>query len=275
VAASSLFVPPSQWLQSSPRAQSAHILVVTGYIATTSTGTPTTLGRDGSDYSASIFAALLEARSVTIWTDVDGVYSANPAQVRSAIILPEMSYDEASELAYFGAKVLHPKTMTPVVMHNIPVWIRNTFNAAHPGSCIISAKSIAQRERDEAKSLLKKSPSMDTVVGYGVRGFSEISNLSLLIVEGTGNSESCPVFCTQGALQQMQARECGLARVSSHDLNSTLSLYEAVPLEKRMYNGVRACLQLSNNRARLVAHSFVHPSMMVASEFSRFSESIS
>jgi aspartokinase/homoserine dehydrogenase 1 len=174
-----------RWLVATPAAAAARIIVVTGYIATTATGTPTTLGRDGSDYSASIFAALLRARSVTIWTDVDGVYSANPGQVRSAVILPEMSYDEASELAYFGAKVLHPKTMTPVVMHSIPVWIRNTFNHQHPGSCIVSGETISVREQKQ-KGVMRKSPSMETVVGYGVRGFSEISNLCLLIVEGTG-----------------------------------------------------------------------------------------
>lgn len=177
----------SAWLESSPSARNARIIVVTGYIATTSNGTPTTLGRDGSDYTASIFAALLRSRSVTIWTDVDGVYSANPSQVKDAVILPELSFHEASELAYWGAKVLHPKTMTPVVRHNIPIWIRNTFNAAHPGSCILSGKTLAEHDAERRSSAaLKKSPSMNAVIGYGVRGFSEISNLSLLIVEGTG-----------------------------------------------------------------------------------------
>lgn len=185
--------------------------MVTGYIAVTSTGTPTTLGRDGSDYSASILASLLRARSVTIWTDVDGVYSANPGQVREAVILPEMSYDEASELAYFGAKVLHPKTMTPLVRAAIPVWIRNTFNPSHPGSYIAGGEEIHTRDRAASAAAraaaaaagLKKSPSSESVVGYGVRGFSEISRLCLLIVEGTGMI-GVPGVCARlfGALRQ-------------------------------------------------------------------------
>jgi aspartokinase/homoserine dehydrogenase 1 len=102
--------------------------VVTGYVASNIHGVATTLQRDGSDYSAAIMGRLLQSTNVTIWTDVDGVLSADPRRVPMAHALPEVSYNEAMELAYFGAKVIHPKTMQPAISANpqIPIFIRNT-----------------------------------------------------------------------------------------------------------------------------------------------------
>ena len=110
--------------------------VITGFVGSDRDGLPTTLGRNGSDYSASIFGALLDATEVHIWTDVDGVMSGDPRRVPEAKIIDEMSYSEAMELAYFGAKVIHPQTMAPAVGRGIPIRIRNTFNATHPGTKI-------------------------------------------------------------------------------------------------------------------------------------------
>eukprot|EP00004_Rigifila_ramosa_P024338 TRINITY_DN7024_c0_g1_i1.p1 TRINITY_DN7024_c0_g1~~TRINITY_DN7024_c0_g1_i1.p1 ORF type:complete len:378 (-),score=76.34 TRINITY_DN7024_c0_g1_i1:35-1168(-) len=107
------------------------VVVITGFIASTAKGAPTTLKRNGSDYSGSIFGALLHAGSIVIWTDVDGVFSADPRYVKDATMLPAMTYDEACELAYFGAKVIHPHTMGPAVMHKIPIFIRNTSTHTH------------------------------------------------------------------------------------------------------------------------------------------------
>ena len=87
----------------------------------------TTLGRNGSDYSASIFGSLLDAQEIVIWTDVDGVLSADPRLVPEAQVIDALSYNEAMELAYFGAKVIHPSTMAPAVQKRIPIWIKNTF----------------------------------------------------------------------------------------------------------------------------------------------------
>src|SRR5690554_5556217 len=106
------------------------IAVITGFIASDRDGLPATLGRNGSDYSASIFGALLGAAEVNIWTDVDGVMSGDPRRVPEATVIPRISYNEAMELAYFGAKVIHPQTMAPAVAHKIPLRIRNTFNLA-------------------------------------------------------------------------------------------------------------------------------------------------
>src|SRR5678816_451922 len=110
--------------------------IVTGFIGATAEGKLTTLGRGGSDYSATILGAALDATEVIIWTDVDGVLSADPRLVQQARILNEISYNEAAELAYFGAKVLHPKTLRPVTEAGIPVWIRNSFAPENKGTKI-------------------------------------------------------------------------------------------------------------------------------------------
>jgi aspartokinase/homoserine dehydrogenase 1 len=142
----------------------ADFLVITGFIAATHAGIATTLKRNGSDFSASIFAALLGADAVTIWTDVDGVLSADPRRVPDALVIPELSYQEAAELAYFGAKVVHPNTMFPAITRGIPVWIKNTFNP-HARGTRISAASPAT---------------------LPVKGFATIEDMTLVNVEGTG-----------------------------------------------------------------------------------------
>ncbi len=139
------------------------VLVITGYVAATIEGVPATLGRNGSDYSASIFAALLEAEGVHIWSDVDGVMSADPRFVPDAVLLDAISYHEASELAYFGAKIIHPATMGPAVERSIPVWIRNTFNPDGPGTRIHVSGSAQM-----------------------VKGLSTVESVALVNIEGTG-----------------------------------------------------------------------------------------
>ena len=113
--------------------------IVTGFIGATEEGKLTTLGRGGSDYSATILGAVLDASEVIIWTDVDGVLSADPRLVQQARILNEISYNEAGELAYFGAKVLHPKTLRPVTEAGIPVWIRNSYAPENRGTKITAS----------------------------------------------------------------------------------------------------------------------------------------
>ena len=117
-----------------PMLQRGVIPVVTGFIGATVDGELTTLGRGGSDYSATILGAALHADEVVIWTDVDGVLTSDPRIVPGACTIPEISYREAAELAYFGAKVLHPKTLRPLIQSEIPLWIRNTFSPEGPGT---------------------------------------------------------------------------------------------------------------------------------------------
>lgn len=119
-----------------PELQSNKIIVTQGFIGATEDGASTTLGRGGSDFSASIIGVALTAKEIQIWTDVDGMMTADPRVVPNAIVIPEVSFEEASELAYFGAKVLHPMTIAPAVEKNIPVRILNTINPESPGTII-------------------------------------------------------------------------------------------------------------------------------------------
>jgi bifunctional aspartokinase / homoserine dehydrogenase 1 len=139
-------------------------LVVTGFIARTPKGNQTTLGRNGSDYSGSIFGALLDAAEIIIWTDVDGVLSADPRLVPDAQVIDQLSYNEAMELAYFGAKVIHPQTMEPAVARDIPIFIRNTFAPEKRGT-LICAQPV---------SALK------------VKGITTIDPVALVNLEGAG-----------------------------------------------------------------------------------------
>jgi bifunctional aspartokinase / homoserine dehydrogenase 1 len=122
-----------------PLLQRGIIPIVTGFIGATAEGALTTLGRGGSDYSATILAAALDADEVVIWTDVDGLMTADPRAVPDARTISEISYREAAELAYFGAKVLHPKTLRPVIQSRIPLQIRNTFAPEQTGTKITPA----------------------------------------------------------------------------------------------------------------------------------------
>ncbi len=115
--------------------------VVTGFNGATADGRPTTLGRGGSDFSASILAGALDAEELWIWTDVDGIMTADPRLVKDAAVLSEVTYSEAAELAYNGAKVLHPRTLAPLVQKQIPVWSKNSFNLAAPGTKIVTSIS--------------------------------------------------------------------------------------------------------------------------------------
>ena len=121
-----------------PLLEKGEIPIVTGFNGATADGRPTTLGRGGSDYSASILAAALNASELWIWTDVDGIMSADPRLVPDARVLDTVTYSEAAELAYNGAKVLHPRTLAPLIERQIPVWSKNSFHLEHPGTRIVS-----------------------------------------------------------------------------------------------------------------------------------------
>lgn len=153
-----------QDFQSLVAADFGGIVVITGFIASDEGGKQTTLGRNGSDYSAAIFASLSDADELCIWTDVDGVMSADPNRVPEARVIERMSYNEAMELAYFGAKVIHPQTLGPVIEKDIPVVIRNSRNPSHPGSRI-------GRETDSSE---------------GIKGITAIGGMALVNIEGAG-----------------------------------------------------------------------------------------
>jgi aspartokinase/homoserine dehydrogenase 1 len=146
--------------------------IVTGFIAATPEGVQTTLGRGGSDYSATILGAALDAQETVIWTDVDGVKTADPRLVPEAQTIPEISYNEAAELAYFGAKVLHPNTLRPVTAAGVPVWIRNSFKPENPGTKI-TAKGMPTGGGVKALTAIK-DVTLVTVGGPGIVGLPDV-----------------------------------------------------------------------------------------------------
>jgi bifunctional aspartokinase / homoserine dehydrogenase 1 len=157
--------------------------VVTGFFGADTNGITTTLGRGGSDYSASILGSVLDAREIWIWTDVSGVLTADPRLVPSARTLGAISYDEATELAYFGAKVIHPKTMHPAADAGIPIWIKNTFKPDEAGTKI----STESAEYPVAKAIASISGlAAVTVEGRGQIGVSDVTARIFTSVGRTG-----------------------------------------------------------------------------------------
>lgn len=138
--------------------------IITGFISTSESGETTTLGRSGSDYTAAIFAGALQVSSLEIWTDVDGMMTADPRLVKKAFTIPTMSYEEAMELSHFGAKVIFPSTLLPAMAHNIPIWVKNTFHPEVDGT-LISAESTN---------------------GKLIKGISSMNGISLLNIQGSG-----------------------------------------------------------------------------------------
>jgi aspartate kinase len=167
-----------------PLLQGGVVPVVTGFVGATEEGINTTLGRGGSDYSAAILGAALQADEVQIWTDVNGVMTADPRIVPQARTIPEISFIEAAELAYYGAKVLHPKTMLPAVERDIPLRVLNTFQPNHAGTLVV-------REPRPSKSVAKaisaiKGLTMITVEGRGMLGVPGIAARTFTAVARAG-----------------------------------------------------------------------------------------
>lgn len=144
---------------------SGEILVAAGFIGRTESGEPSTLGRGGSDYTASLFAAALGASEIQFWTKVSGIMTADPSKISKALTISRLSYEEAMELCHFGAKVIDPRAMQPAMDHGIPIYIKNSFLPDHPGS-LISCNT---------------SPT-----DYAVTGIASISSISMLRLQGTG-----------------------------------------------------------------------------------------
>ena len=143
-----------------------NVVIIPGFIASNAAGETTTLGRGGSDYTAALLANFLEAKSLEIWTDVSGMFTANPKKVSQAKPIPKLSYQEAMELSHFGAKVIYPPTLQPIVKKQIPTYIKNTFDASAPGTQIDSHGN--------------------QINGEIVKGISHIEDVALITLEGSG-----------------------------------------------------------------------------------------
>jgi bifunctional aspartokinase / homoserine dehydrogenase 1 len=209
-----------------PLLEKGIVPVVTGFIGATDSGTLTTLGRGGSDYSATILGAALSATEVIIWTDVNGVLTADPRLVPEARTIPEISYREASELAYFGAKVLHPKTLRAVAQAGIPVWIRNSFAPEQTGT------KITPRGRSNGGGVKALTAIRDvaliTVGGPGIVGapdvvgrtFSttaEVHASILLISQSSSQNDICLIVAASDAKRTVEALRKEFAQDVAHE----------------------------------------------------------
>ncbi len=217
-------------------------LVITGFIAANRRGVQTTLGRNGSDFSASIFGALLEAHEIQIWTDVDGVLSADPRRVPDAKVIDSLSYLEAMELAYFGAKVIHPQTMAPAVRRGIPIWIRNTFAPEKSGTLIcarpdsqLPVKGITTIERIALINL--EGAGMIGVPGTAHRLFGALREEKISVILISQGSSEHSICCAVPSAEAERAaavvraafeRELKEGQIQSVDVDAELAIMAVV-----------------------------------------------
>lgn len=199
--------------------------IVTGFIGTSESGETTTIGRSGSDYTAAILAGALHASDLEIWTDVDGMMTADPRKVKKAFTVKEMTYQEAMELSHFGAKVIFPATMVPAMSNNIPIWIKNTFNPSFPGTRI--------GKDGNGKDLI-------------IKGISSMSKVSLLSVEGSGLQGVVGVSMRLfGALAREKVNVILISQASSEHsicfaVDSGAALVAKATIEKEFVHEIRS-----------------------------------
>lgn len=200
--------------------------VVTGFIGATRAGVPTTLGRGGSDYSCAILGDALDVGEVWFWKEVDGVLTTNPKVVPEASTLPRLTYGEMAELAYYGANVLHPKTVQPLVRRHIPIRIRNTFNPAHPGTLITDeqgpgvAKAVTAIK--DLSMITVGGPGMLGLAGVAARIFGAVARAGaniLLISQASSEQSVClAVPRAEAAAAVAELRRELAADFSAHDV---------------------------------------------------------
>ena len=208
-----------------PLIESGALPVITGFNGATADGRPTTLGRGGSDFSASILAAALDASELWIWTDVDGIMSADPRLVPDAQVLDEVTYAEAAELAYHGAKVLHPKTLAPLVERKIPVWSKNSFAPEKPGTRIVptvregsGARAVASMANVALVSIDPASPELNPVLVMA-RALDALAraDVEVLIVSSSSYRQNfCFLVRHEELDRTVQALESALALELAH-----------------------------------------------------------
>ncbi len=210
-----------------PLLEAGSLPVITGFNGATADGRPTTLGRGGSDFSASIVAAALDAAELWIWTDVDGIMSADPRLVPDAEVLDEVTYAEAAELAYNGAKVLHPRTLAPLAERKIPVWSKNSFAPSKPGTRIVAAISEEAARGARAVTsmanvaLVSVEPSSPELRGVQVmaRALDAIAraDVEVLVVSSSSYRQNfCFLVRGEELERSMQAMESALALELAH-----------------------------------------------------------
>jgi aspartokinase/homoserine dehydrogenase 1 len=264
--------------------------VTTGFIGATPEGVITTLGRGGSDYSAAIIGSVLPADDVWIWTDVDGIMTSDPRIVKDAKTLPEITYSEIAELAYYGAKVLHPKTIRPVVEAGIGLRICNTFNPTHPGTRLIANVPSDTKARNgqvvKAVTAIRnqrlvtiEGRGMLGVPGVAARAFGAVASTRTsvpLITQASSEQSICFAVPTESAMSVINALQAVFAdEIEDEDIDRVwmtedVSIITVVGVGMRHTPGVAGQVfsQLGNSKANVLAiaqgSSEVSISMVVA-----------
>ena len=241
------------------------IAIMPGFIGVNAKGEVTTLGRNGSDYSAAVLAVCAEAECCEIWTDVNGVYNADPRVIKDAQLLDYLSYQEAMELSYFGAKVLHPKTIGPIAQFHIPCLIKNTGNPEAPGTRIANETDDQQQVKaisnlDDLTMVNVSGPGMKGMVGMASRVFAAMSreNISMVLISQS-SSEYCISFCihtvdafrAEQSLKQEFELELLNGLLEPIELQSNLSIVSLVGDGMHQQRGVAAKLFSSLAQARV------------------------
>jgi bifunctional aspartokinase / homoserine dehydrogenase 1 len=250
-----------------PLVHSGMVPVVTGFIGSTEDGLTTTLGRSGSDYTGSIVGAALGCDEIWIWTDVDGVMTADPRYVKGAAVLPQISYREAAEMSYFGAKVIHPKTMLPAIENGIPIRIKNTFNPSHPGTLISRAANSTERivktitSIDNLSLLAVEGNGMVGVPGVSARIFAALARVHvnvMMISQASSEHNVCmaiPKRDCQRALKELRTEfEADIARKTIDDVR----LKDPVSIVAVVGEGMRGSHGIAGKTFSAVAHADVN-----------------
>ena len=237
-----------------PLLEAGTIPIVTGFNGATADGRPTTLGRGGSDFSASILAAALDATELWIWTDVDGIMTADPRLVPDARILDEITYSEAAELAYAGAKVLHPRTLAPLVEQGIPVWSKNSFAPEKPGTRIVPVLGAGNSGARAVTSmgnvaLVSLEPANAAVSGVHIMAQSldalDRANVEILAISSSSYRQSFCFLVRKEELEKAtEAIEAALALELAHgyvkgiDADTDVGLLAVVGEGMRGFSGL-------------------------------------
>jgi len=232
-----------------PLLEQGKLPVLTGFNGATADGRPTTLGRGGSDFSASILAAALDASELWIWTDVDGIMSADPRLVPDAQVLDEVTYVEAAELAYNGAKVLHPRTLAPLAEKKIPVWSKNSFAPEKPGTRIVpaiagggsGARAVTSMKNVALVSVEPGGPELNGVQ-IMARALDAVAraDVEILVVSSSSYRQNfCFLVRTEELDRTMQALESTLALELAHGYLSPIQVDSNVGLLAAVGEGMQ------------------------------------
>jgi aspartate kinase len=222
--------------------------VVTGFNGATADGRPTTLGRGGSDFSASILAAALDAQELWIWTDVDGIMTADPRIVPDVAVLDEVTYAEAAELAYNGAKVLHPRTLAPLVEKQIPVWSKNSFAPHKPGTKIVSSFDEPKGARAVTSmsdvALVSMEPANAVLSGTRLMARSldalALANVEILVITSSSYRQTfCFLIRRHDVAAALEALESNLSIELAHGYLKPIDVDESVGLLAVVGEGMR------------------------------------